>query len=176
MIEETKQQATLTDIWQCPRLSKQTPVCESLWCFHRLYHSRWSILSPPPIQKNTFPSSLPFPSSVLGHIIGLNLTHSNYTVKHNSCVTSSNITPGEVTWMEKRANAVQIVKVAFMNEVWFSVLMSCNHCCFKLILCNNYAVIASYLLLHRWHQHIVFIPTCPFFSVFFSCFSAALVW
>lgn len=30
MIAETKQRATLTDVWQCPRLGKQNPVCDRL--------------------------------------------------------------------------------------------------------------------------------------------------
>lgn len=47
MIAETKQRATLTDVWQCPQLSKQNPVCDwlaiSVFTVHALCFSIYSI-------------------------------------------------------------------------------------------------------------------------------------
>lgn len=65
VIAETKHWATLTDVWQYPRLAKQNPACDSLavfsLCFGCVYHL--SVTSS--LHLLTFPSSTRFPFLLL---------------------------------------------------------------------------------------------------------------
>lgn len=158
MIEETKHQATLTDIWSCPGLRKQNlPFISSQYhlsvedpLFTSGGEKYISFLS----HLSSFSASPSFTyiiwaySSLVVHMI-------NVTIKHNFCTSfSTNMIPGKVLWLTKWKTQLllQIVKPPswFGSVCWFN----CNM--MTAVLHWFYMLIMLYLLLYYQHHHVFF--------------------